>query len=233
MALTASGYLPFVILDRQAMRRLLRLPDERKPFAISQENKARAGSASGRSAFDILLEINEPDCPRLVERVEANGELAMVADAGNDNREGLMAELTLHELSRRMAKLDFAMLAKRSAAGALTARPMSNNGDVEYHGDSYFFACDASRKISDIRADPAMTLSYTGAPEMLGGSPLFVAVEGQAAPVEDKAQFEAHLPQDLDRRFPDGIDTPGTVMIVVRADRIRYWDGGDEGEVAA
>lgn len=214
------------------MRRLLRLPDERKPFAISQEIKARAGSASGRSAFDILPEINEPDCPRLVERVEAKSELAMVADAGNANREGLMAELTLHELPRRMAKLDFAMLAKRFAAGALTARPMSNNGDVEYHGDSYFFTCDASRRISDIRADPAMTLSYTGSRDARRLASVR-RCRGTSRTGRGRGAFDAYLRQDLDRCFPDGIDTPGTVMIVVRADRIRYWAGGDEGEVAA
>ncbi len=38
---------------------------------------------------------------------------------------------------------------------------------------------------------------------------------------------------DLDRYFPDGIDTPGVVMIRVHAERIRYWDGEDEGEIAA
>ncbi len=144
-----------------------------------------------------------------------------------------MAELTLHELSRKMAKLDFAMLATRSATGVLSARPMSNNGDVEYQGDSYFFAYRDSRKVSDLRADAAVTLSYTGAAGMLGGPPLFVGVEGRAALIEDKAEFEAHWTKDLDRYFPQGIDTPGIVMIAVRADRIRYWDGGDEGEIVA
>ena len=121
-----------------------------------------------------------------------------------------MTELTLHELSRKMAKLDFAMLATRSSAGALTARPMSNNGDVEYRADSYFFAYDDSRKISDIRDDPAVTLSYTGAAGMLGGPPLFVAVEGQAALIEDKAQFEAHWTKDLDRYFRMGLTPPAS-----------------------
>jgi general stress protein 26 len=142
-----------------------------------------------------------------------------------------MAELTLHELSKKMAKLDFAMLATRSADGALTARPMSNNGDVEYQGDSYFFAYTDSRKIADIRADAGVTLSYTGAAGMLGGPPLFVAVTGRATLIDERAQFEAHWTKDLDRYFPEGIDTPGVVLIAVRADRIRYWDGGDEGEI--
>jgi general stress protein 26 len=58
-----------------------------------------------------------------------------------------------------MAKLDFTMMATRSANGTLTARPMSNNGDVEYQGDSYFFAYQNSRKITDLRADSHVTLS--------------------------------------------------------------------------
>ncbi len=142
-----------------------------------------------------------------------------------------MAELTLHDLSKKMAKLDFAMLSTQSVDGGTTARPMSNNGDVEYSGDSYFFAYADSRKIAEIGADPCVTLSYTGAAGMLGGPPLFVAVSGTAALVEDKAAFEAHWTKDLDRYFPDGVDTPGLVMIVVHAEHIRYWDGGDEGEL--
>ena len=73
-----------------------------------------------------------------------------------------MSDLSLHDLSKKMAKLDFTMMATRSPNGTLTARPMSNNGDVEYQGDSYFFAYQNSRKITDLRADPHVTLSYTG-----------------------------------------------------------------------
>ncbi|MFS0773790.1 pyridoxamine 5'-phosphate oxidase family protein [Sphingomonas sp. 1P08PE] len=142
-----------------------------------------------------------------------------------------MADLTLHDLAKKMAKLDFALLTTRSADGALTARPMSNNGDVEFSGDSYFFAYDDSRKVADIRADDTVLLGYTGAVGMLGGPPLFVAVEGRATLIDDKAAFAEHWTSDLDRYFPEGIDTPGVVMIRIHADRIRYWDGGDEGTV--
>jgi general stress protein 26 len=142
-----------------------------------------------------------------------------------------MTDLTLHDLSKKMARLDFTMMATRSADGTITARPMSNNGDVAYHGDSYFFAYRDSRKVADLRADPRTTLSYTGAAGMLGGLPLFVAVEGRAALIEDRQAFADHWTKDLDRYFPEGIDTPGIVMIRVDADRIRYWDGSDEGEI--
>ncbi len=143
-----------------------------------------------------------------------------------------MSELSLHDLSKKMAKMDFAMMATRSSAGTMTARPMSNNGDVEYDGDSYFFADGGSRKITDLRSDPHVTLSYTGAVGMLGGSPTFIAIEGSSTLIEDKAAFAEHWTKDLDRYFPESIDTPGLIMIRVSAEAIRYWDGSDEGTVS-
>lgn len=142
-----------------------------------------------------------------------------------------MADWTLDDLSKKMAKLDFAMLTTQSGDGGTTARPMSNNGDVDYRGDSYFFAYADSRKVAEIEEEPRVTLSYTGAAGMLGGPPLFVAVEGEATLIRDTAAFEDHWTKDLDRYFPQGIATPGVVMLKVHARRIRYWDGGDEGEI--
>lgn len=142
-----------------------------------------------------------------------------------------MTELTLPALSKKMAKLDFAMMSTIALDGGLTARPMSNNGDVEYEGVSYFFAYADSRKVVEIRADGHVGLSYTGAAGMLGGPPLFVEVEGSAKLIEDKAAFADHWTKDLDRYFPQGIDTPGIVMIKVQAESVRYWDGGDEGTI--
>ncbi|HXH15923.1 MAG TPA: pyridoxamine 5'-phosphate oxidase family protein [Sphingomonas sp.] len=142
-----------------------------------------------------------------------------------------MSNLSLQDLSKKMAKLDFAMMTTRSSNGVLTSRPMSNNGDVEYAGDSYFFAYKASRKITELQADPHVSLTYTGAAGMLGGPPLFVTVEGAAVLIEDEQAFADHWTKDLDRYFPEGIDTPGVVMIRVHAASIRYWDGSDEGEI--
>ena len=142
-----------------------------------------------------------------------------------------MSELTLTDLSKKMAKLDFAMLTTISLEGGVSARPMSNNGDVDYDGDSYFFAYAQSRKILEIRADNEVGLSYTGAVGMLGGPPLFVSVQGIASLIEDKAAFAEHWTKDLDRYFPEGIDTPGVVMIKLVAETVRYWDGGDEGVI--
>lgn len=41
-----------------------------------------------------------------------------------------------------------------------------------------------------------------------------------------------HWVKDLERWFEQGVDTPGLVLIHVRAIRVHYWDGEDQGEIA-
>lgn len=139
---------------------------------------------------------------------------------------------TLAELSEKMRDIDFAMLSTHSDGGAIGARPMSNNRQVDYDGDSWYFTTDDTRMVEDIRSDPKVGLSFLGTSGLLGMRPFFVAVEGHAELIRDKAQFEAHWTTDLDRWFEQGTDTPGLVLIKVRADRVHYWDGEDEGEVS-
>lgn len=142
-----------------------------------------------------------------------------------------MAKMTKTELADAMGKIDFAMLTTRTEGGQLATRPMSNNGEVEYDGDSYYFSWDDARTVADIARDAQVALSFQGKAGLLGKPPLFVAVEGTAQLVRDKAAFADHWSADLERWFPDGIDTDGLVMIHVHADRIHYWDGNDEAEV--
>lgn len=142
-----------------------------------------------------------------------------------------MATMTKTELADAMGKIDFAMLTTRTEGGQLATRPMSNNGEVEYDGDSYYFSWDDARTVADIARDAQVALSFQGKAGLLGKPPLFVAVEGTATLVRDKAAFADHWSADLERWFPDGIDTDGLVMIHVHADRIHYWDGNDEAEV--
>jgi general stress protein 26 len=142
-----------------------------------------------------------------------------------------MAHLTLPQLAKKMKDIDFAMLSTRAEGGQIAARPMSNNRDVDYDGDSYYFTTDDTVMVHDIERDPKVGLSFQGSAGLLKQRPLFVAIEGRADLVRDKAAFKAHWNSDLDRWFNKGIDTPGLVMIKVSAERAHYWDGEDEGEV--
>ena len=142
-----------------------------------------------------------------------------------------MVQLTLPQLAKKMKDIDFAMLSTRAEGGQIAARPMSNNGDVDYDGDSYYFTTDDTVMVRDIERDPKVGLSFQGSAGLLKQRPLFVAVEGRADLIRDKAQFAARWNSDLDRWFDEGVDTPGLVMIKVRAERAHYWDGEDEGEI--
>ena len=104
-----------------------------------------------------------------------------------------------------MAEIDFAMLTTRTDGGQFATPPMSNTGEVEYDGDSFYFSWDSARIVSDIGRDPHVALSFQGSAGLLGKPPPLVS---------------------------QGIDTEGMVMIHVHADRIHYWDSNDEAKIS-
>jgi general stress protein 26 len=142
-----------------------------------------------------------------------------------------MAYKTLEDLASQIKKIDFCMLSTNDGSGRISTRPMSNNGDVEYDGDSWFFSYEDSRKISEIERNANVSLTFTAAPSLLGKPGIFIAVDGQTSLVRDKSAFEEHWVSGLDRWFPQGVETPGLVLIKVSASLLHYWDGEENGDV--
>ena len=142
-----------------------------------------------------------------------------------------MTSMTVQDLSKKMQKIDFCMMSTLAATGAISTRPMSNNGDVDYDGDTWLFSYRDTRKVAEITADPRVTLTFSAPPSLLGKPGIFIALEGTAALIDDRDAFAAHWISDLDRWFPQGIDTPGLVLIKVRAAIAQYWDGEDNGRI--
>lgn len=138
-------------------------------------------------------------------------------------------KLTLKHVADEMQGIDIAILSTHSPERRIACRPMSNNGDVTYDGTSYFFSYDQASCVSDIERDPNVALGYSSS-EIIGGS-VYIAVEGIATLVRDKAAFEKHWTSDLDVWFEDGIDTPGLVLIQVTARRIKIWERNEEREL--
>jgi general stress protein 26 len=157
-------------------------------------------------------------------------EAALWGDKPPDRRTA-MADKSLADLAEKMKDIDFAVLSTRTTNGAISARPMSNNREVEFDGDAFFFTCDEARTVADIARDPQVGLAYQGKSGMLGMRPFFLTVEGRGEIIRDKAQFAEHWTKDLDRWFDQGIDTPGLTLIKVSAERMHYWDGYDAGEI--
>jgi general stress protein 26 len=142
-----------------------------------------------------------------------------------------MADMTLEQISEKMRDIDIAVLTTRTADGALAGRPMSNNRDVAYDGDSFFFTLSETGTVNDVRGDPNVSLSYAAKSGALHMKPFYITISGTAELIEDKPAFEKHWTKDLDRWFEQGVDTPGLVLVKVTARRLHYWDGYEEGEV--
>jgi general stress protein 26 len=143
-----------------------------------------------------------------------------------------MAEMSLADIAEKMRDIDFTILSTRTESGAIAGRPMSNNREVDFDGDAWFFTCDDTRTVSDIERDPQVGLGFQGKSGALGLRPVFLTVEGRAELIRDKGRFKEHWTSGLDRWFEQGIDTPGLVLIKVRAERLHYWNGMDEGELS-
>lgn len=142
-----------------------------------------------------------------------------------------MSQMSLADLAKEMRDIDFAMLSTHAEGGEIAGRPMSTNRDVAYDGTSHFFTLDSTRTVAEIGRDPKVALSFTGRKGKGGKPPAFIAVEGKASLIRDKSAFEAHWTKDLDGWFDQGADTPGLVLIQVKAARITCWKGLEEAEV--
>ncbi|RYU81889.1 pyridoxamine 5'-phosphate oxidase family protein [Hymenobacter persicinus] len=136
-----------------------------------------------------------------------------------------MPTKTLADIAAKLAKLDIAMLTTQTSRGQFSSRPMSNNGDVTYDGNSYFFTYDGSRTVHDIEQNPHVGLTFEGPKR------LYVSVAGTATLIRHKPTLQKHWVPDVERWYKDGIDTPGIVLVRVQARYIKYWQDEDEGEL--
>lgn len=128
-------------------------------------------------------------------------------------------------VAKKMKDLDICMMSTNGPRGAVNSRPMSNNRDVSYTGESFFFSSMDTRKVNDIKRSASVSLSFTGT----GGS--YIIVTGKARLIKEKDTWEEHWDKSLNQWFKKGIDTPGLVLIAVKATHIKYWDKYKEREI--
>jgi general stress protein 26 len=114
--------------------------------------------------------------------------------------------------------------------GEIANRPMGNNDDVSYDGTSYYFTYEQARAVADIQRNPKVALGFSSEGGIFSGG-IYVAVEGTTELIRDKATFQQHWTSDLDNWFENCVNTPGIVLIMVKAKRATYWKGREEGEV--
>lgn len=142
---------------------------------------------------------------------------------------GTMAAARSDDITRvaeMMRDLDFCMFTTRGADGTLHARPMSNNGEVEFDGDVWFFSAAETRKITEIRAEPRVLLSYADTEQFS-----FIAMTGDAEIVHDVAKKQELWMDELERWFTNGPESEDVVLIKVRPTLVQYWTGDGDGEI--
>src|SRR6202000_2711831 len=118
--------------------------------------------------------------------------------------------------AEKIGDIDFAMLSKIAPNGTIAARPMSNNGDVEYDGDSFFFAFEQSNTVQEALANPKIGLTFTGSKSVLGAPGIFIGIEAVAEVIRDKGALAQHWNKDIEEWAHEGVDTPGLVLIMSR-----------------
>jgi general stress protein 26 len=109
-----------------------------------------------------------------------------------------MTDLTRPEAIPQIAALineiDICLFATRGDDGQLHARPMSNNGQVAWDGQSWFFAPTDGRLVAELRADPAAVAAYRAEEGFA-----FVSVSGRATSETDQQLKERYSLDDLER----------------------------------
>ncbi len=126
------------------------------------------------------------------------------------------------DVAKAMGQIDFCMMQTVGPQGVST-RPMSNNGEVEYDGDNWFFTSAGTAKVREIRQDARVQLVFVDTQAVN-----FISVWGQGEIVEDMELKKKLWRKELEEWFPEGPEDKDVLLIKVRASRIQSW--GQMGE---
>lgn len=136
-----------------------------------------------------------------------------------------MQQKKLKDMASKMKQLDFCHMITVDGRGTHHSRPMSNNKNVDFDGTCYFFSFEDTNKVRHLQNSPLVSLTYQT------DDMLFIHMYGTASIITQKGRMEDFWDKSLDMWFPQGIHTPGIVMIKVNASKICYWHKAEEGEI--
>jgi general stress protein 26 len=127
------------------------------------------------------------------------------------------------EIAALLKDIDICQMTTRGDRGELHARPMSNNGQVEWDGVSWFFAPGDGRLADELKADPSAVTAYSGEDYT------FVSVSGRVSIEEDVELKKEHWISELERWFPNGPEDPNVLLLRLEADHAEWWTKGGDG----
>ena len=134
--------------------------------------------------------------------------------------ETLTRDEKLAKLREIVKAVDICMLTTVDEGGALHSRPMSNNREVEFGGDLWFFTYGSSHKVDEVGRVPKVNASFADVKEQQ-----YASLTGRAEVVRDRAKIEELWQPQLKAWFPEGTETPDIALLKVTVERAEYWDG--------
>lgn len=132
----------------------------------------------------------------------------------------MMQEDKVGKLREIVKAVDICMLTTIDEQGNLHSRPMSNNREIEFNGDLWFFTYGSSHKVDEVGRVPKVNASFAD----IDGQ-LYASLTGSAEVVRDRAKIEELWKPQLKAWFPEGTETPDIALLKVTVERAEYWDG--------
>jgi general stress protein 26 len=126
----------------------------------------------------------------------------------------------LGKLREIVKAVDFCMLTTVDERGDLHSRPMSNNREVEFDGDLWFFTYGSSHKVEEIGRVSKVNASFADI-----DAQQYASLTGRAEVVRDRAKIKELWKPELRAWFPEGVETPDIALLKVTVERAEYWDG--------
>ena len=113
-----------------------------------------------------------------------------------------------------MKQFEFCMMQIVGGHGSPCCRQMSNNGDVEYDGSSWFYTFEQSDKINQIETNPSVSLIF------LIENMLFIHLYGIAKIIKQKSILTQRWQQNLKGWFANAVEKSGIVLLKIEAKNI-------------
>ncbi len=128
------------------------------------------------------------------------------------------------EIAALIKKIDLCLFTTSGDDGQLHTRPMSNNGQVEWEGTSWFFAPNDGRLVAELQADPRAVAGYR-----VGDAYDFISISGRATIETDPELKKQYWLPELERWFPNGPGDPNVALIRLDAEHADWWTGEGDG----
>ena len=124
----------------------------------------------------------------------------------------------LEHVAELVDRARMCMLTTMTEDGKHVSRPMALQ-DVEFDGDLWFFTRDDSHKVTEVRANPEVNVSFSNSQQSE-----WTSISGRAEVVHDRERAEELWSPMLEVWFEDGLDTPELALLKVHADTAEYWE---------